>query len=464
MRKKHLFMFTLTTSFLIITLISCHFNFPSSALSDRSGTKTMDHDAISSAIEAESTSEYPSSTATKDTPLHVETEQLLPTATMTATEMINEEDEPLPDPTATQSSEPEPPVVYGPDNFPDHINPLTGMPVENTDWLYLPPALLSISNFPASARPQSGLNSSPLTFEIAIGEGMTRFLAMFYGSFPAFASGQTEGASPGLPSDSPEGLGPIRSGRMSYEGIRASYHGFLVMASAYSGVAQNLQGSTSIFGSDSDDINSALIGVDKLHEIALAQQKDPEKRPYLDGLMFAEKAPGGSAAADMLWVFYSNLNQIQWRYNPEIGANIRSDIKTDGSQEFVQSTDRLTGDPLTKENVIVMYVEHEFLAPTLIDINLFNIPPRKALLYRDGQVYEIFWTTRFGDEKETGLLRPIRFVDDQGNPFPLKPGQTWVHIVTESSYHVESTISPTPFHPIVPQEGTGLWLVRFRGQ
>ncbi len=458
MKKNSVCRTTLSLMILLVTLTSCTFFLPGSA-----GSSVESQETIAPVADQASSDAYPSPTATI---LPTVTVQPSPTATETATETVAEgEDELLTEPTPTPTAEPEPPVAYGPDNFPDHINPLTGMPVENNDWLYLPPALLSISNFPASARPQSGLNSSPLTFEIAIGEGMTRFLAMFYGGFPSFASGQTEGVSPGINPDSPEGLGPIRSGRLSYEGIRASYHGFLVMASAYSGVAQNLHGSTSIFGSDSDDINSALIGVDKLFEVALAQQKNPEIRPYLDGLKFAEEAPQGGAKADLLWVFYSNLNQIQWRYDSEIGANIRSDIKTDGSQVFVEATDRLTGEPLTKENVIVIYTEHEFLAPTLIDIKLQNIPPRKALLYRDGQVFEIFWTTKFGDyEKETGLLRPIRFVDAQGNPFPLKPGQTWVHIVTENSYHVESAISPIPFHPIVPQEGTGLWLVRFRGQ
>lgn len=468
MKKKHLITFTLTTSILLVNLISCHTIFPISEQSDRSASQTINQNANSFVIEVNRASQQPSTTVAIATTLPGETEQplLTTTATVTPTEtVLHVKDEPLPEQAFTPTYEPETPVVYGPNNFPDNINPLTGKPVENNDLLYLPPALLSISNFPASTRPQSGLNFSPLTFEIAIGEGMTRFLAFFYGGFPTFSSGQTEGISSDMATDSPQGFGPIRSGRLSYEAIRASYHGFLVMASAYSSVAQNLHGATTIFGSDKDDINSALIGVDNLIEIAQAQQKIPEKRPYLEGLMFAEEAPQGGAKADLLWVFYSNMNQVQWQYDPETGANIRSDIKTDGSKVFIEATDRLSGEPLSKENVIVIYVEHKYIAPTLIDIKLRNVPPRKALLYRDGQVYEIFWTTKFGDyEKETGLLRPIRFVDGQGNPFPLKPGQTWVHIVTESSYHVESALSPIPFHPIVPQEGTGLWLVRFRGQ
>jgi hypothetical protein len=32
-------------------------------------------------------------------------------------------------------------------------------------------------------------------------------------------------------------------------------------------------------------------------------------------------------------------------------------------------------------------------------------------------------------EQETGLLRPVRFTDLEGNPFPLAPGQTWVNLL-----------------------------------
>lgn len=57
----------------------------------------------------------------------------------------------------------------------------------------------------------------------------------------------------------------------------------------------------------------------------------------------------------------------------------------------------------------------------------------------------------------------MRFVDADGNPFPLKPGQTWVNVVSLATYYTESTISELPFYPIKPEEGTGLWLVRYKG-
>src|SRR5687768_1726119 len=64
-------------------------------------------------------------------------------------------------------------------------NPLTGLPVQDPSLLQIPAVLLSISHFPVEARPQAGLSFAPYVFEIYITEGATRFLATFYGQFPA---------------------------------------------------------------------------------------------------------------------------------------------------------------------------------------------------------------------------------------------------------------------------------------
>ena len=394
----------------------------------------------------------------------------------------------IPEPTSQESTpEVENPITEGMEEIPEVINPLTGLPVEDPDYLDLPPALVSISNFPASGRPQAGLNFSPITFEMAIGEGMTRFLTMFYGQFPEAVSGQTEGEAPVTGSDNEieqgseeenpaansatsdalaTSIGPVRSGRLSYEDIRATYSGFLVMASAWEGVSTNLKDATSVYGSSEDDINSATVSSDRLIEIARSESEGyPGSNFNLEGMTFSQTPPEGGQAADQSWIFYSNLNQVQWRYDQALDAYVRYDIKTDGSDEFVMATDRLTGQPVSKENMIVIFAEHDYQAPTLIDIHLMNQPPTKALLFRDGQVYKIFWTTRFGDyEKETGLLRPMRFVDENGDPIALKPGQTWISIVSMQSYYVESALSEHPFHPVIEDNGTGLWLIRYKGK
>ena len=363
-------------------------------------------------------------------------------------------------------------TAYGPYNFPAGVNPLTGQLAVDPSFLRYPPALISVSNFPASARPQAGLSFSPLVFEMAIGEGMTRFLAVFYGSFPSAVSGQTEGDVAGAGSSSGSSatassgmIGPIRSGRLPYETMRAQMNGFLVMASADAGVAATLNGTTSIFGSDSDDINSALIGVDQLERIANAQYERTGKEPYLEGIYFDQAIPAGGKTADQAWVYYSSLNQIQWDYDVDLGAFVRSDISTDGKSTFTVSTDRLNGEPIAKENVIMLFANHNYIARTKIDIDLNNVVKGKAILFRDGQAFEIFWTSKYGDyEKETGLLRPIRFMDADGNPFPLKPGETWVEIVSLASRAWETDSGRFPFNTPFNQPDSGVWAVRYYGK
>ena len=87
------------------------------------------------------------------------------------------------------------PVSVGPDqgNFPAGYNPLTGRPVEDKSTLELPAMLLSISNFPAVARPQAGLSFASFVYEFTITAGENRFLGVFYGDPPRAAAGPPTG-------------------------------------------------------------------------------------------------------------------------------------------------------------------------------------------------------------------------------------------------------------------------------
>ena len=328
-----------------------------------------------------------------------------------------------------QAAQPEPtpaPTTLGPDQFPEGVNPLTGLPAKDASLLSLPPALISVANFPVSARPQAGLSYSPYVFEMYIGEGMTRFLALFYGEYPQAPIAST--AQSGVVTDK-AAIGPIRSGRLPYESLRNLYNGFLVMASASSEVRTQLTGSTNIFGSDNDNINSALIDVTKLQTIAQANASG--KSHNLTGNRFSLELPQGGQEASNLWVFYNFYNQVLWTYDPASQAYLRAQDKADGSGKFYPSIDRLTGQQLAFDNVVVLFVQHKALngARTLIDLDLF-FTKNKAYLFRNGKMYPILWSTVSGDyEKKSGLMRPLRFEDGQGAPFPLKPGKTWVEIV-----------------------------------
>ena len=365
---------------------------------------------------------------------------------------------------STMVEENEDDEVIGPDNFGEGINPLTGLPVENPENLALPPAMVSITNFPVSSRPQAGLSFSPFVFEIYIGEGMTRFLAMFYGDYPQVPQddeGNSEnGSNVGSVTDNTL-VGPIRSGRLPYESLRKLFNGFLVMASGASQVVSNLSSYANIYGSDADNINSAMIDVTKLEEIAQRSQKRIGEAS-LDGLTFQLEAPEGGQDANRIWLKYAYLNQINWYFDEEEGAYLRYQDRADATT-FEQMTDRLTDEALAFENVVVLFAIHEVVTPTIIDINLLYMNKMPALLFRDGQMYEIFWTTKSGSyERETGKLRPIRFIDAEGNPFPLKPGQTWVQVVQPYTPYYEVPDSDVFYDLANKKEpGSGVWAIRW---
>jgi hypothetical protein len=320
------------------------------------------------------------------------------------------------------------PGSSGPNSYPSGINPLTGLPISDPSLLKLPPALVSIANFPVTARPQAGLSFAPFVFEMYIGEGMTRFLALFYGEYPSSTISNSNQSNTTLLDKSQ--IGPIRSGRLPYESIRKLYGGFLVMASAYRAVSSQLNATTNIYGSDADDINSALIDVSKLEAIAEANSTNTHST-NLSGNQYATTPPAGGSPASRLWVFYNYLNQVNWEYDEATGKYLRSQDNADGSGSFTPTTDRLTGEQLGFENVILLFTKHDVLnrAGTLIDFELLYTG-NKAYLFRDGKVFPILWNTMNGDyEKKTGLLRPIRFTDLKDKPISLKPGQTWVEIV-----------------------------------
>ncbi|HET9910859.1 MAG TPA: SdrD B-like domain-containing protein, partial [Anaerolineales bacterium] len=88
-------------------------------------------------------------------------------------------------PVNTSTPQPPPsPVTYGPDEFPEGYNPLTGQRVSDPARLEYPAILLSVSHFPPAARPQSGFSFAPFVYEYYITEGSTRHVAVVYGEFP----------------------------------------------------------------------------------------------------------------------------------------------------------------------------------------------------------------------------------------------------------------------------------------
>ncbi len=348
------------------------------------------------------------------------------------------------------------PQAVGPDVFPANINPLTGLPVKDPELLKLPPALVSISNSPVGARPQAGLSFSPVVHEFFLGAGKTRYLTVFYGDFPE----QRDEHNQALAEDK-VAIGPIRSGRLPYETLRKLYNGFVVMAFASKWVMPNLRFYNNIISPDLEDINATTVSVAKLKGIAKERLAELGS-PAISGHRFDPQPPAGGVPAESLWMPFAYYDQIFWRYNADDGGYHRFQDRED-AENFDEIVDRLTGQPLAIENVIVMFCDYVEYRPLLVDINMMYYNRYPALAFRDGKMYKIYWSTGNEDyEKRTGKLRPIRFRDAQGNPFPLKPGQTWIEMVTRESSYFE-TVEEGKFFDLAnkPKPGSAHWAVLF---
>jgi hypothetical protein len=255
------------------------------------------------------------------------------------------------------------------------------------------------------------------------------------------------GADAALP---PAEVGPIRSMRLPYGRIGSFFQGgCIVSASGDPSVLSSVPGCRYVLGSDSNDINSALLSITDLQALAEAN-KNPGYDINYSGNLFSSTIPAGGRPASQVNVFWNWQNQDQFRFDPLFGIYGRFSNRPGSELEFTPQTDRLTGRQLLYDNVIFMYVEHKAYAETLIDIDLTIGNMGRADLLRDGQIYHIYWNTiAQAFEQQTQRLRPIRFTDASGNPFPLAPGHTWVHVFTTASSVYEK------------QPGSGIWTAEF---
>jgi hypothetical protein len=186
--------------------------------------------------------------------------------------------------------------------------------------------------------------------------------------------------------------------------------------------------------------------VKRLHELA-EESLNPRQPVNYSGNIFSDIVPQGGQPANEIKVFYHSYTQSAWKYDIISQTYLRWTDLADGTGTLVPATDRLTERQMAFENVVVVFAEHDRFRHNQLEINFSLGQKHPAYLFRDGQVFKIFWSTENRDwEKQTGLVRPMHFVDSQGL-VPLRPGRTWIHIVT-------------PFSGVTDQ-GDGNWLVQF---
>jgi len=231
-------------------------------------------------------------------------------------------------------------------------------------------------------------------------------------------------------------VGPVRSGRLLYSYIGNFFqNSCLIYAFASKEVLPLIPHCAFVTHEVSGGGN--MLEIRRMKAIAAENRHNTAGRPFdYTSNRFSDAVPAGGSPASRINEFFASLNQSAWSYDPLYGAYLRqvdtADKNAPGVLHF--EVDRLTGRQLYFENVIVVMADTDVVSPTNINIHLEQGSAGYAYLFRDGRAFPIRWSTRSGDyEKKTGLRRPIQFLNNDGTPASLKPGHTWIIIVTPFS-------------------------------
>lgn len=312
----------------------------------------------------------------------------------------------------------------GPDNYPGGYNPLTGLPAEDPSLLERRPIAVKIQLFPRGGRPPWGVSLADIVYDYYQNDGLTRLNAIFYGH-------------------DAELIGPIRSARIFDEHIMRMYKSIFAFGGADWRVFNR------IYDADLRD----LMVVEGAHNCPPMCRLDPNATNYLvtntaelnqyitddgvengqqelGGMSFDRETPAGGEPGEQVEVRVSISAYTRWIYDEESGSYRREQDTVEASnrdgEKYLPMTDRINGDLVTAENVIVIPLNHIDLYPqNKFEIMDIQLPPGEsgtAYAFRDGQVFEVLWNR---PELDSVLYLTL----EDGSHYPFKPGNTWFEIV-----------------------------------
>jgi secreted PhoX family phosphatase len=149
---------------------------------------------------------------------------------------------------------------------------------------------------------------------------------------------------------------------------------------------------------------------------AYATKKGLNAPQNLNNMVFKLPAPAGGQPVTQVYVRYSGAIYNRWDYDPTSGTYLRFSDAMDANngvaqEQYAQLTDRLTNQPITFDNVVVLYVNHELYSPNIYDIQL--IGSGDAYAFRDGQAYKVKWVRNVTDV--------VSLTNPDGSPLANRP-------------------------------------------
>jgi len=316
---------------------------------------------------------------------------------------------------------------YGPRVYPNGMNPLTGLFVEDAQCLERRPLAIKITNFPRSVRPQWGLMKADHVYEYYLEDGMTRFIGIFYG-------------------ENANRVGPIRSARPFDHRVMQMYNAIFTFAYADDRVMDLLLDSPQKkyiviqqpdncpplcrIGPDYE-YNTLYADTDLLSQYVTNRGTD-NGRQELSGLRFEEKTiiSFGGRQINRVGIRFSQTSYHIWDYDPVTKLFFRSqdlDTRERDQEIYAPLFDSLSQEQISTDNLVILLVPTPYFFKSsdteIYDIYLKGEGVGYAL--REGRIYEIIWK-RTNNELVTISM-------SNGKPYPLKPGKVWFEILGESS-------------------------------
>jgi hypothetical protein len=320
-----------------------------------------------------------------------------------------------------------------------YYNPLTGLPVSDPSFLQRRPLAIKIANSPDYVRPQSGLTLADVVYEYYIEWGDTRFIAIFYSN-----------------SNNIKQVGNVRSGRYFDIHIARMYHSFLFFKGADDREMTYFR---------SLDISPLLISVgigkcppyfighykrDSYNNIffdttlweACVAKKGLDNGPQtISGGFFSEEIPQSPLTATRIYSFYSAYNYNYWEYDPANRNYLRFQEDKDlvgfrKVETYAQLFDDYTDEPVTAENVVVLFVPYIFTNENQAEDEVYNpslIDYGNAYVFRDGIAIPAQWN-------RTSIDQPILLTNLDGTPIYLRPGQTFYQVMGVTSKQIQDGI------------------------
>lgn len=283
---------------------------------------------------------------------------------------------------------------------------LTGLPIE-ADQQELRPIAVMIDNM-ASARPQSGLISADIVYEMPAEGGITRYMAIYH-------------------HQSSDKVGPVRSARSYY----------IDKAMEYNAVYVHCGGSPEALG----DIQT--LKIDSLNELRgennFWRSKD-RKAPHnlYTSTKLIREVMDTKKLSQEKWDYSMNISEsfldldgkaikglvIDYKHNYKAG------YEYDEKQKLyfrtingVRLKDKETNTEVSTVNIIVEKVSSK-IVDDIGRLDLENIGTGRGYFITGGKLIEIEWN------KENRKAK-TNYKDLKGNPIQLNKGNTWIQVVPD---------------------------------